>query len=408
MRVNRSGLLHFNEAFTITAFDERCAFVVARRFHMALLPQWHFPLLCAALLMAGAVTPAQAQSPACAEYRAELTLLERSVAGPPPAGEIERLNHAWQQMGCGRGLSVFNSAARECDALGQRITQMQEGPRLSRANAMRHAELTRLVSMYCQAAPRPREARGSSVQIDQGNALSAHSIDPPLSVTPDPSVIVEDLKPPAPPPPVNATCVRLCDGFPFPLSVSPGGREGADQMCQALCPGAPSKAFFKNGSMLSAATDSDGKKYSSLAAAGLYQKQHDPACSCKPQGQTWNSALRRAGELAGKESTDTVVQDEPIKRSSLSTLRGSAQPEPARRKNTGPAAIDLDDEPLPLEKPQTGIVHLTPIEPPAPQITPKPETPPVQPDGKRTVRIVGPSLESPDVPGLKKPNPQRN
>lgn len=344
----------------------------------------------------------QAQGSACTEYRAELAMLDRAAAGRGPApGEIERLQHAWQQMGCARSMPFFNAPSGACDSLEQRIAHLQRGPQLSRGSAVRHAELSRLVGTFCQDAPRQREARGSSIQIDQGDALSANSFDRPLPVVPETPLVVEETKPQIPPP-VNATCVRLCDGFPFPLSVSPGGREGADQMCQALCPGAPSKAFFKNGGALSAATDSGGRKYSALTTAGLYQKQLDPACSCKPQDQSWKSALRRAGELAGRESTDTVVQDEPLKRSDLSTLRGSASAETRPGKRISNTSIDPVDEPLPLEKTPSGIVHLTPIEPQR-KFTPRPEIAPAEADIKKEVRVVAPRPDANTIPLLADP-----
>lgn len=359
-------------------------------------------IAAAALLVAlGSVVAAQAQISACAEYRAELAMLDRATAGQGPApGEIERLHHAWQQMGCGRGFGIFNSGAGACDDLAGRIAQLQRGPQLSRASAARHAELSRLVVTYCQVAPRARDMRGSSAQIDRGDALSADSFEKPLTILPDSDIIVEDIKPPVQPP-VNATCVRMCDGFPFPLSVSPGGREGADQMCQALCPGAPAKAFFRNGGALANATDSEGRKYSTLQTAGLYQKQLSASCSCKPEGQSWNAALRRAGELAGRESTDTVVQDEPLRRSDLSTLRGSA-PAETRRAVRGGNGIDPVDDPLPLEKPQTGIVHLTPLDPPR-RAAPKLEQPSAETDRTKQVRVIAPGPGADAIPVLADP-----
>ena len=140
-----------------------------------------------------------------------------------------------------------------------------------------------------------------------------------------------------------------------------------------------------------------------MSTANLFQKQVDPACTCKPQGQSWKSALRRAGELAGKESEDTVVQDEPLKRSDLGTLRGSAPVEPRAKMRSGPAPIDPGDDPLPVAPSTKGIVHLTPIEPPVGRIAPPAKTVPVPVDaeGKRAVRIVGPAINTGDVPGLK-------
>ncbi|MGL5735421.1 MAG: DUF2865 domain-containing protein [Beijerinckiaceae bacterium] len=357
------------------------------------------PLVLVALVAGAAcAASAYAQSAACIEYRAERATLERSAAQPDPAAQA-RLQHAWQQMGCGRSLSVFGASA-ECEGIAQRLGQMRDGPALSRGSAARHAELSRLIDTYCQpqALVRQRNARGSSVTIDSNTALSADSLNAPVTAGPiDGEVFVEDMKPPAPPPPVNATCVRLCDGFPFPLSRSPGGAEGADEMCQALCPGAQAKAYFRNGPNLSNAVGSDGKRYAALETAGLHKKQFDPRCTCKAQGQTWNSALRRARELSGAESDDTIVSDAPMRASDLSKLRGTAAAESRPRKR-GPAAIDPEDDPLPLDQPK-GIVHLTPIAPPIAKPAEAPQGATDAP-GNRTVRVVGPTIDTGSVPGL--------
>ncbi|WP_044156471.1 DUF2865 domain-containing protein, partial [Escherichia coli] len=38
-------------------------------------------------------------------------------------------------------------------------------------------------------------------------------------------------------------CVRTCDGAYFPMRNLPEGRYGADEMCQALCPGTEAVAY---------------------------------------------------------------------------------------------------------------------------------------------------------------------
>jgi hypothetical protein len=105
-------------------------------------------------------------------------------------------------------------------------------------------------------------------------------------------------------------CVRACDGFFFPLSNVPDRRSGADQMCQALCPGAETAAYsMPSGeeTELDRAVSLKGKPYARLAAAFKFQKGVDPSCSCKKEGQTWAQALARAETMLGRRLGDIIV-----------------------------------------------------------------------------------------------------
>jgi hypothetical protein len=104
-------------------------------------------------------------------------------------------------------------------------------------------------------------------------------------------------------------CVRACDGFFFPLSTTPSGRESPDDLCQALCPGAEAAAYTMPGGddSLDQAVSLRGRPYVQLPGAFRYQKAFDPSCSCKKSGETWAEQLRRAESMLDQRRGDIIV-----------------------------------------------------------------------------------------------------
>lgn len=101
-------------------------------------------------------------------------------------------------------------------------------------------------------------------------------------------------------------CVRLCDGFAFPIGFAGRGSDGAHEAaCQLACPGASTAVFTAPAG----AKDIDeairaGRPYSSLPNAFRYRATYDSACTCKSPGQTQSSLALltdftlRKGDLA--------------------------------------------------------------------------------------------------------------
>lgn len=101
-------------------------------------------------------------------------------------------------------------------------------------------------------------------------------------------------------------CVRLCDGFAFPVGRAGMGDEGAQEAaCRLACPDSQVALFTmpKGAKDFSEATRG-GVNYSALPTAFQYRENYNAACTCRPKGQTQSSAallsdftLRR-GDLA--------------------------------------------------------------------------------------------------------------
>jgi hypothetical protein len=81
----------------------------------------------------------------------------------------------------------------------------------------------------------------------------------------------------------RAVCVRLCDGFFFPMGDVRASSEAAESACAGLCPGAPTHVYLvpPGGDGIEGAVSRDGRPYSALPVALRYTKAVDNTCSCK-------------------------------------------------------------------------------------------------------------------------------
>lgn len=86
-------------------------------------------------------------------------------------------------------------------------------------------------------------------------------------------------------------CVRLCDGFYWPVSfaTSRGGLADDQQTCEASC-GAPVRLFYYSNPEGSPEqmVDLKGQAYASLKTAFRYRAVYDEACKCQPH--PWEQA----------------------------------------------------------------------------------------------------------------------
>ncbi|MCZ8260890.1 MAG: DUF2865 domain-containing protein [Beijerinckiaceae bacterium] len=82
-------------------------------------------------------------------------------------------------------------------------------------------------------------------------------------------------------------CVRLCDGFAFPIGQTGVGQQVQEVACRSACPGADTALFtLPAGARDLSALSRGGAPYTGLPTAFRYQKQVNQACSCRPVGST--------------------------------------------------------------------------------------------------------------------------
>jgi Protein of unknown function (DUF2865) len=283
--------------------------------------------LCVPLAGLVAAEAAQAQSAACQRYRAELAALERG-GGWRAAGaaqrqrvEIARMIGYFHSIGCRQGWFVAG-AAYQCAAIADRIRAMQSTYAQLRQvqpydSGARRRQLMAAIQDACQPQ---REARPGRDDDDRPRGSLGGS---------------------------RIVCVRSCDGFFFPLSHAPGGRSGADEMCQALCPGAETAAYSMPGgetTELDRALSLKGKPYTRLIGAFKFQKAFDPSCFCKKDGQTWAQVLARAETMLGRRPGDIIVTAQKAEELSrpkiaMAARRGRDKKKPADVESTGSVPI---------------------------------------------------------------------
>lgn len=254
---------------------------------------------------AAQATPAptpQLPSPACRRYRVELASVQNGVSATRALqGEIARLEAYFRTLNCEGGKFLFfDTRPPQCGAVEQRIRALNAtyGGAVIEDNGARRRELQGLVTSHCPA--RETVARASNGEIYASGG---------------PQVI----------------CVRTCDGGYFPLRNLPEGRGGADEICQALCPGTEATAYsMPNGdeALKQAASIKSSHAYASLANAFKFRKAFVPNCSCKPEGKTWLQSLAKAESMLVRHKGDifvTPMQAEALSRPKVRlTLVGRA------------------------------------------------------------------------------------
>jgi hypothetical protein len=98
---------------------------------------------------------------------------------------------------------------------------------------------------------------------------------------------------PAPPASYRTMCVRLCDGFYWPISYATSrsrAKQDAER-CERSCPGRARLFQYKNpGEEVEAMVDLKGRRYLDHPQAFLYRTEYVPDCTCR--GHPWEEEAR--------------------------------------------------------------------------------------------------------------------
>ncbi|MFC0217902.1 hypothetical protein FHS82_000310 [Pseudochelatococcus lubricantis] len=275
------------------------------------------------------ITGAVAQAVDCAAYRAELAGISRSVdpraqeytvAAQRQRAELERTRAYFDQIGCTR-TDIYRPPA-ECSSLRTHMRQMQANlnEMLAYADRLgggqrsqaRRRELQAALDRYC--ANEPARPRGFLERLFGGGQPAPADEPPPTAPAPERATAPATEKPAGGERGLGGSqpvCVRLADGYFFPLGARYRGREQAQQMCQAQCPATRTELFFMSeGGKIERAQSASGVPYSTLPTALVYQKRLVPEAACLPAGQSWADALQGAETLIGRNDDDIIVTAE--------------------------------------------------------------------------------------------------
>lgn len=93
-------------------------------------------------------------------------------------------------------------------------------------------------------------------------------------------------------------CVRLCDGFAFPIgNADTGNPRVQEAACRSACPGAETAMFYSPAGSRDFDSMTRGRlSYSALPNAFRYRQKVTDACSCRPVGQS-QSSLALLGDM---------------------------------------------------------------------------------------------------------------
>jgi hypothetical protein len=99
----------------------------------------------------------------------------------------------------------------------------------------------------------------------------------------------------------EAVCVRLCDGYFFPLPSAAAGADAQTASCNSLCPDAPTDVYYRSGSdNIGDSVNAAGRLYSALPVALRYRSSADSTCSCHRSAVAYaplDDATLRQGDL---------------------------------------------------------------------------------------------------------------
>ncbi|MGO9007529.1 MAG: DUF2865 domain-containing protein [Beijerinckiaceae bacterium] len=306
-------------------------------------------VLAAALL--GPAPRAEAQGLDCGRLQAQIAALDQAdtrtnpyaAAAQKQRDEINRTRAYAQSIGCNRQQFLFfgNGPPPQCPALNARIQQMQANLAQLEATAgqlgknAQRQDLVMRYNAYCRGEP---QQKGFLESLFGGGNLT-----PPMDVSPDQALPSEDDQ--TPKGGSEALCVRSCDGGFFPLTSSArrGAGETLTDLCKALCPNADAYVYSRvPGQAIQTAVSLDGTPYADLPNALKYQKTFDPACTCRPAGQSWAEALAGAERILGHERRgDIIVTPEKSAEMSRPKL------DPSQRAKALQAAKQIDAKPNP-------------------------------------------------------------
>jgi hypothetical protein len=147
-----------------------------------------------------------------------------------------------------------------------------------------------------------------------------------------------DVAGPSVPATYRTLCVRLCDGFYFPISfaVPESGFNRDAEQCRASC-GPEARLFYhlNPGGSVETMFDLAGRAYSALPTAFTYRKTLVAGCSCRPQGLASPAAdgAERAANTRAPEPATPASIDYSVDRGEGRAL---ARPEPIVRDVSNP------------------------------------------------------------------------
>jgi hypothetical protein len=106
-------------------------------------------------------------------------------------------------------------------------------------------------------------------------------------------------------PSAGGFCVRICDGYFFPLIKSTQATR--QQSCELACPSAPMEIF--DGGSIESARNARGQRYASLPVAFAFRDRANGGCTCNDPQSSQAFFERTARNDPTLQSGDILVED---------------------------------------------------------------------------------------------------
>ena len=283
-----------------------------------------------------------AQSPACNAWRAELDSLRGQRGGDPRAAEAAR-----RVGGAARPGQQPVSRAWAASAAASCSSASQPPPQCGGSCARQIGQLQAAVRRAVAAGPgrRRRAAPGAARGRDReqlpaqqrGFFETIFGIEPRRgeidSTMPELDPDADRAGEAAPRRPAIRSACAAATASSSRSPTAPGGRDGADEMCQALCPGSEVTAFgmSNGGDIQNAVSRSTGQPYSSLPNAGKLPAQLRCRLHLQDAGPELGAGAAEAEQLLDKRKGDVIVTEQRAAELSRPSAP-SAGPEEARRR----------------------------------------------------------------------------
>ncbi len=187
---------------------------------------------------------------------------------------------------------------------------------------------------------------------------------------------------------VRTVCVRLSDGYFWPISYStmPEFVGNDAQQCQAMCPNTPVDLYFYDnpGQEPEQMRNMSGSPYTALPTAFSYRNQFDKSASCTVAPRSDGTVTVATADQGGRTMLDIAGQNFPMPmrdpRGVVPVTAVAVAPAPV-------AAVAMADVPLPRPRP-AGPGEIA-VRPTADQSPTEADLRIVQ-FGDKSVRVVGP------------------
>jgi hypothetical protein len=294
---------------------------------------WAFVASATLFLLLFATLPAEANARFCRQIEAELAALDRGGGGAASPrftraldaqeDEIRRVRAMQRRLGCG----LLGMGSPQCGDLSVTLERMRRnlaeierragrGDERSTTRERRRLEAA-LRANRCRdiEAREARRAPLGGVILRGGRDMrEAASTAPGVRILPDPRTAaygeVQNLR---------TYCVRLCDGYFFPMSVATTDFDLArdEERCAAACPGTEIRLFSRRAGDADAAdmVSATGEPYSGLPNAFRFREpdfRRPQGCGCNATAAGPRGFSVVAGERTGQEPDAASAPAEPF------------------------------------------------------------------------------------------------